>query len=126
MEAGDPDGTFLRNIVERLADFRIRLSLRDAEIARRPHHSRNAQAEVAIGKEYPSAIFRDERVVVPHFSPDGFDFLPGARRQQDQCDFSLFEFRQSFFRACIGIRARVEKGAFESGKNQMTRGKQDN
>ncbi len=125
MEAGDPNGAFLRDLVERLADFRVRPALRDAEIARRPHGARNAQTKVTIRKEDPSAIFRDEWVVVPHLSPDGFDFLPGARREQNKCDFSPFEFRQGFFRACKRIGARVDQGAFEGGKDQMARGKQD-
>jgi len=41
MEARDPDSCFLRNLVERLADFRVRLPLRDAEIARCAHSARN-------------------------------------------------------------------------------------
>ena len=125
MEAGDPNGAFLRDIVERLADFRVRPALRDAEIARHAHGARNPQTKVAIGKEDPSAIFRDEWVVVPHLSPDGFDFLSGARSEQNECDFSPVEFRQGFFRACKRIRVRIDQGAFERGKDQMTRGKQD-
>ena len=125
MEAGDPHGAFLRDIVERLADLRVRPALGDAEIARRAHRARNPQTKVAIRKEDPSAIFRDEWVVVPHLSADGFDFLSGARREQNERDFSPFEFRQGFFRACKRIRARIDQGAFERGKDQMTRGKQD-
>jgi len=93
MKAGNPDGGFLRDLVERLADFRIRSALRHAEIARCPHGTRDPQTKVSIGKEDPSAIFRDEWVIVPNLSPDGFDFFPGARRKQDECDFSAFEFR---------------------------------
>ena len=125
MEAGDPDGAFLRDFVERLADFRVRPPLRDAEIARRAHGARNPQAEVAVRKEDPSAIFRDEWVVVPHLAADGIDFLSRARGEQNEGDFSPFEFRQGFFRACKGIRARIDQCAFEGGKDQMTRGKQD-
>ena len=125
MEACDPDGAFLSNIVERLADFRVRPALRDAEIARRAHRTRNAQTKVAIREEHPSAIFRDEWVVVPHLSPDGFNFLAGAGREQNERDFSPFEFRQGFFRVCKRIRARIDQCAFEGRKDQMTRGKQD-
>ena len=92
MEAGDSDSAFLRDIVERLADFRVRPALRDAEIARRPHDTRNAQTEVSIRKENPSAIFCDERVVVTHFSSNGLDFFPRAGREEDEGNFSLFQF----------------------------------
>jgi len=93
MEAGDPHGAFFGDVVQRLADFRIRPALRDAQIARHAHGARNPQAKVAIRKEDPSAIFRDEWMVVPQLSPDGIDFLPGARGQQYICDFSPVEFR---------------------------------
>ena len=125
MEAGDPNGAFLRDLVERLADFRVRPTLRDAEIARCAHGARNSQTKVAIGKKDPSAVFRDEWVVVSHLSPDGIDFLTGARGEQNECDFSPVEFRQCFFRACKRIRVRIDQSAFERGKDQMTRGKQD-
>src|ERR1700674_5318677 len=75
MGTGDSNGAFLRDVVERLADFRIRPALCDAEIARRAHGARNPQTKVAIRKEYPSSIFRDEWVIVPQLSPDGIDFL---------------------------------------------------
>ena len=125
MEAGDPNGAFLRDIVERLADFRVRPALRDAEIARHAHSTRNPQTKVAIRKEDPSAIFCDEWVVVPQLLPQRFDFFSSARREQDECDFSPFEFRQGFFRARKRFRARIDQGAFQRGKDQMTRGKQD-
>jgi len=125
MEAGDPHGAFLGDFVERLADFRVRASLGDAEIARRAHSARNPQTKIAVRKEDPTAIFRDEGVVVPHLPADGVDFLPGAGREQNEGDFSPLEFRQGFLRARKRIRARIDQGAFESGKDQMTRGKQD-
>jgi len=125
METGDPHGAFLRDIVKRLADFCIWPALRDAEIARCAHGARNPQTKVAVRKEYPSAIFRNERVVVPQLSPEGLDLLPGARREQNERDFSSVEFRQGFFRAGKRIRARIDQGAFQCGKDQMTRGKQD-
>src|SRR5271169_4056747 len=68
MEARDPNGAFLRDFVERLADLRVRPAQRDAEIACRPHGARYPQAKVAIRKEDPPAIFRDEWVVVPQLS----------------------------------------------------------
>ena len=108
MEAGDPHSGFLRDLVERLADFRVRPALCDAEIARHAHSTRNPQTKVAIREENPSAIFRNEGVVVPQLSPEGFDFLPGARREQNECDFSALELRQGFFRACKRIRARID------------------
>ena len=125
MEAGDPHSGFLRDLVQRLADFRVRPALCDAEIARHAHSTGNPQTKVPIRKEYPAAIFRDERMVVPQLSPKGFDFLSGARREQNECDFSALELRQGFFRACKRIRARIDQGSFECGKDQMTRGKQD-
>src|SRR5580704_7558133 len=125
MKAGDPDGAFLGDVVERLADFRVRPSLRDAQVARRAHGARNPQTEVAVRKEDPSAIFRDEWVVVPQLSPDGIDFLAGTRSEQNPGDFSPFELRQGFFRACKGIRVGIDQGAFKGCKDQMTRGEQD-
>jgi len=125
MEAGDPHSGILRNLVERLADFRVRPALCDAEIARHAHSTGNPQTKVAIRKENPAAIFRDKGVVVPQLSPEGFDFLSGARREQNECDFSALKLRQGFFRACKRIRARIDQGSFECGKDQMTRGKQD-
>ena len=108
MEAGNPYGAFLGDLIQRLADFRIRPALRDAEIACRAHSARYPQTEVAVRKENPSAVLRDEGMVVPHLSPDGLDFLPGARREQNECDFSPFEFRQSLFRAGKRIVARID------------------
>src|SRR5579863_3396222 len=125
MESGDSHGAFLRDLVERLADLRIRPALSDAEIARRAHGAWNAQTKVAVRKVDPSAIFRNERVAVPKLSPDGFDFLPGACGQQNVGNFSPLQLRQSFFGACKRIRARINQGAFQRGKNQMARDEQD-
>ena len=125
VEAGDPHGAFLGNVVERLADFRVRPSLRDAQIARRAHGARNPQTEVAIRKEDPSAIFGDKWMVVAQLSANRIDFLTGARSEQDPGDFSPFELRQGFFRACKGIRVGIDQGAFEGCEDQMTRGEQD-
>lgn len=125
MESGDPYGAFLRDIVKRFADFRVGPPLRDTEVARGAHGAWNAQTEVAVRKEDSSAIFRYEWVVVSDFSPDRVDFFTGPRGEQDKCDFSLFEFRQRFFRACKRIRARIDQGAFQGCKDQMARGKQD-
>ena len=117
MEAGNAYGAFLRDVVERFADLRIGQALGDAEIARCADGARNAQAKVAVRKEDPSAIFGNKRVVVPKLSPDGLDFLPGARGQQNVCDFSPVQFRQGLFRACKRIRARIDEGAFQRSKN---------
>lgn len=125
MEAGDPDGAFLGDLVKRLADFRVRPSLSDAEVARRSHRARNPQAKVAVRKEDPSAIFRNEWMVMPHLAPDRIDFLPCAGGEQNERYFSPIEFRQGFFRARKGIRLRIDERAFEGCKDQMTRGKQD-
>jgi len=125
METGNANGAFLRDLVKRLADLRVWPALRDAEIARRAYGARNPQAKVAIRKEDPSAVFRDEWVIVPQLSPDGLDFLAGARRKQNVCDFSPFEFRQGLLRACKRIRVRFDQGAFKGAKDQMTRGEQD-
>ena len=125
MEAGDPHSGILRDLVERLAHFRVRPALCDAEIARHAYGARNPQTKVAVREKYPSTIFRNERVVVPQLSPEGLDLLPGARREQNERDFSSVEFRQGFFRAGKRIRARIDQGAFQCGKDQMTRGKQD-
>lgn len=99
METRNPHGAFLRDVVESLADFRIGPALRDAKIARRAHGVRNPQAKVAVGEEDPSAIFCYERVDMPKLSPEGLDLFPCARSQQNEGDFSPFEFRQRFFRA---------------------------
>ena len=86
--------------------------------------ARNPQAEVAVRKEDPAAIFRNEWMVMPHLAPDRIDFLACARGEQNEGDFSPIEFRQGFFRARKGIRARIDQRAFEGCKDQMTRGKQ--
>lgn len=125
MEAGDANGAFLRDLVESLAYFRVRSALRNAQVACRAHCARNAQTEVTVRKEDPSAIFGDERVVVAQLSPDGLDFLAGTRGKQYECDFSPVQFRQGFFGACKGIRAWINDDAFESRKDQMTWGEQE-
>ena len=124
MEAGDPNGAFLRDFIERLTDFFVRPSQGDAEVARRTHGARNLQTKIPVRKVYSPAIFGDERVAVPQFSPDGLNLLPGPGSEQGERNFSPFEFRQSFFRSCKGIRAQVNEGAFEGGKDEMARGEQ--
>jgi hypothetical protein len=125
MESGYPDRAILRDFIERLADFCVRAALRDAEIARRAHGTRNPQTEVAIRKEDSPAIFSHEGVVVPELAAQGLDFLPGPRGEQDESNFSPFQFCQSLFRACKRIRVRIDQGAFEGRKDQMMGGKQD-
>jgi len=100
MESGDTDGAFLRDLIECLADFRVRPSLRNAEVTSRSNRARNPQAKVAVRKVNTSPVFRYERVVVPDLVPNGLDFLPCARSKQNERDFSTFQFRQGFFRTC--------------------------
>ena len=125
MEAGDPTAHSSAISSSAWKPSAYGLSPRDAEIARGAHGARNPQTEVAIRKEDPTAIFGDEWVVVPHLAADGIDFLAGARSEQNEGDYSPFQFRQGFFRARKRFRARIDQGAFERGKDQMTRGKQD-
>lgn len=87
VEAGDPYGTLLRDFIERFANFGVWAPLRDAQIACGADGAGNAQAEVAVGEENPSAIFRDEGMIVFQLAADGFDFLPGARCEDEVGDF---------------------------------------
>ena len=81
--------------------------------------------EIALRKVDSTASFRNEWVVMAQLSPDGLDFLPSARGEQYECDFSPLQLVQGFFRPRKRIRARIDECAFERCKNQMTRGKQD-
>lgn len=121
----DSHGTFLGDIVERLADLRIGAPLRDAEIARGAHDTGNLQTEVSVREEDAAAIFRNKGMVMSQLPPDRLNFFAGTRGEQDVGDFSALELGQGFFSAGKGIRAPIDQSAFESGKNEMTRSQQD-
>ena len=125
MEARHTDRAFLRNLIKRLADLGVRPSLCNPQVTPDALHPWDLQAEVAIRKEDSAAIFRNEWVIVAKLFADRFNFLARAVREQNVGDFPPVELIKRLFRACKGVRARINQCAFERGKDQMARGKQD-
>ncbi len=86
MEPGDAHAAFLGDLIERSADFRIRLALRDAQVAAVARGIRNLHVEITVWKEYPSPPFGDKRMAVSELASQRLDLRPCARRYQDQRD----------------------------------------
>lgn len=125
MESGDTDATFLRNFIQGVANFLVRLSLRDAEVTSVAHRARDFDVEVAVRKKYPAAGLRDEWMVVLQFPAQRLDLRTRPIRDEDQGDMAPLKLGQGFF--CLGkrIRTSIDECTFQCRKNQLTRGKQD-
>jgi len=124
VKAGDAHTTFLGNAVKSGADFFVRTALRDAKVPPHARGARNSQIKVAVREEDSAAVFRDKWMGMREFAPYWFDFRTSARREQNKCNMPPVELREGFLRAGKRIRARIDQCAFESAKNEMTRGKQ--
>ena len=98
MEAGHAHVTFLRDLIERGADFLIRSAQGDAQIARDTRRTWNSDVEVTIREKYSAASFSDEWMVVPEFAPQRLDFRARSRGDQHHSDVPAVEFGQGIFR----------------------------
>jgi hypothetical protein len=124
MKAGHANAAFLCDIVQRLAYFRVRPTLRDAEVTRDARDARNAHGEIAVRKVDSASIFGNKRMAVPDFAANGLNLFARAGREENIGNFSPVELIECILGASTRIRARVDQRAFESGEDEVAGSKQ--